>query len=238
MGAVFIIDNDLRVRDALAQELIAEGLVCEVFTSVETFFATHPAEPEGCVVVEYALPGLHGLEFQNRLNELGWQIPRVFLTGPADNEAALVALRGESTTLIQKPYRRAAMQVAIHESLEINRQQRRERARRDATKLRIDSLTPSERKVLRHLIDGELNKVIAQRLDMGLRTVARHRVNALRKLGAQSIPQVLQMLYAQTEGKPIDGILSPPLSLGANRRNTPSNRPNLPHDSDEADSDS
>ncbi len=218
MEAVYIIDDNPQLREALASDLSAEGLRCETFASMETFFAAHPTEPEGCVVVDYGLPGINGLALQERLNAMGWQIPRLFLTGPTDVEAVLVALRGETTTLIQKPYRAASIQAAIRESLEINRQQQRAKAARQATQHRIDSLTNSERKVLRHLIDGQQNKAIAHRLDMGLRTVVRHRINALRKLGTESIPKAVQLLFSHTDGKPIESILSPKQSPRASRR--------------------
>lgn len=186
-AVVSVVDDDPAVRDSIAMLVRTEGLAVRTFDSARSFLATwDPCEP-GCLVVDLRLPGLSGLDLQQRLAAEGDAPPIIFLTGYGTVPAAVRALKAGAIDFLEKPFDPAALLARIHEALA------RDRVRRSHTR-RFDVLTRREREILEQVKEGNTNKVIAANLGISVRTVELHRARGMRKIGIRSVAKLVQLM--------------------------------------------
>ena len=191
--AVFIVDDDEAVRDTLRFLLKSAGLASECFPSGDQFLADWSPAQEGCILLDIRMPGSSGLEVQKRLREKGCGLPIIFITGHGDIEMAVQAMHHGAFDFVQKPFRDQELLDRIHQALALQRERRDDLQQREQVLARYDSLTPREREVMKSVVQGHANKVIAFDLDLSQRTVEIHRARVMEKMEARSLADLVRM---------------------------------------------
>lgn len=190
---VRIVDDDDSLRDALRFVLETEGWRVVDYRSANDFFRGDAPSVRGCVVMDVRMPGLTGIEAQAVMNERGFSLPVIFLTGHGDIDMAVMALHEGAADFIQKPVDNERLLAVIastaFESLSA-------RARCSTAKARCAELTNRERDIARLVAEGLTNRLIGERLSIAVRTVEVHRASALRKLGVRTPEEVRAVLEA------------------------------------------
>jgi FixJ family two-component response regulator len=188
---VYVIDDDTAVRNALDGLLRSMGLTVESFGSSEEFLAHPKLNIPSCLILDVRLRGENGLEFQDSMARNGLRMPVVFVTGYGDIEMTVKAMKAGALDFLAKPYRDQDMLDAVSHALAKDRE--RLRAEQSVCSLRAayDSLTPREREVVGYVLAGLLNKQIASEMNVSEVTVKMHRGQAMKKLGARSVADLV-----------------------------------------------
>jgi len=179
---VFVVDDDDAVRTMVGRLIASVGLCVETYGTAEEFLAAYKPSRPGCLVLDVRMPGMSGLELQDKLaaNHIG--LPIVFLTGYGDVPMAVHCLQEGAVHFIEKPFREQALLDAVHKALEQDRQRREEQARRADARARLASLTDREQDVLRLVVAGKANKEIAAELGVSIKAIEAHRTRILSKM--------------------------------------------------------
>jgi RNA polymerase sigma factor (sigma-70 family) len=193
-ATVFIVDDDEAVRDSLALLIESVGLSASTFESASDFLAAYDPGTAGCLVLDVRLPGMSGLDLQQRLAAEGSDLPIVFITGHGDVPMAVRAMRRGAVDFLQKPFGDQDLLDRVQEALEQQSGLRAQLESKTAIAEKLASLTPRERQVLQLVVEGLANKVIANRLDLSQRTVEVHRANIMRKTSADSLAHLVRMV--------------------------------------------
>ena len=193
-ATIFVVDDDDAVRTSLRLLLKSVGLPVETFGAAQEFLDAFDAERAGCLVLDIRMPGMSGLELQQRLNEMHAITPIVFITGHGDVPMAVEAMQHGAVDFIQKPFRDQDLIDRINQALEKDRDNRAGLKERDAIRHRMQQLTPREREVLELVTQGKANKVIAGDLNVSQRTVEIHRARVMEKMGASSLAHLVRMV--------------------------------------------
>jgi FixJ family two-component response regulator len=193
-ATVFVVDDDDAVRTALRLLIKSVGLAVETFASAQEFLDAFDGDRPGCLVLDVRMPGMSGLELQQRLNEMNSITPVVFITGHGDVPMAVEAMQHGAVDFIQKPFRDQDLIDRINQALEKDHANRSGLKERDAIIARIETLTPREREVLHLVTSGKANKVIAGDLDVSQRTVEIHRARVMEKMNASSLAHLVRMV--------------------------------------------
>jgi FixJ family two-component response regulator len=196
---VFVVDDDSAVRDSLALLLRSVGLKGEAYSSAAEFLEAYDANRPGCLVLDVRMPGMSGLELQEKLEELHSTLPIIFLTAHGDVPMAVKAVKAGAVDFIQKPFRDQDLIDKIQHAIEEDARIRTKLADRQEILSRIESLTPREHEVMDMVVAGNANKVIAIDLGLSQRTVEIHRARVMRKMGADSVSQLVQMVIRVRE---------------------------------------
>lgn len=190
---VFVIDDDVAVRETLSSLFRSIGLRVELFGSTREFAQIKMPDAASCLVLDVRLPGLSGLDFQAELAKGEIGIPIIFMTGHGDVPMSVQAMKAGAIDFLTKPFRDQEMLDAVVRALEQD-QIRRERERAVVEiRVRLESLTAREREVMGFVVDGLMNKQIAPKLGVTEITVKVHRVNMMRKMKARSIVDLVGM---------------------------------------------
>ncbi|HEY4213450.1 MAG TPA: response regulator [Steroidobacteraceae bacterium] len=190
---VFVIDDNSGVRDSLCMLLEAAGFRVTALGSAARFLETYDPNLRGCLVLDVNMPGLTGLELQQRLNLRGATIPVLFMTGHADVSMAVEAMQQGASDFLQKPFRDTELLAAVRRALEKDRAIRSGMAAREVVLGRWETLTAREREVLGLVVTGKANKVMAGDLGVSQRTIEVHRARVMEKMGAASLAHLVQM---------------------------------------------
>jgi FixJ family two-component response regulator len=190
---VFIIDDDVAMRETLGSLFRSVGLRVELFGSAREFAQIKMPDAASCLVLDIRLPGVSGLDFQAELAAAGIRVPIIFMTGHGDIPMSVQAMKAGAVDFLTKPFRDQEMLDAVVRALE--RDQKRLDSEKVVTELRVrlDSLTSREREVIAFVVDGLLNKQIAAKLGVSEITVKVHRVNMMRKMKARSVIELVGM---------------------------------------------
>jgi FixJ family two-component response regulator len=190
---VLIVDDDPELRESLQALLRSVGLESKAMGSLPEFLKFGlPAGPT-CLVLDVRLPGRSGLDFQRELSAANLSLPIIFITGHGDVPMSVQAMKGGAIEFLTKPFRDQDLLDAIQLGLE------RDRARLDrerelgVLRERYDTLTPREREVMEHVVNGRINKQIAGDIGISEMTVKIHRGNVMRKMQAPSLPELARM---------------------------------------------
>ena len=190
---VFVVDDDIDVREGLRALLHSVSLACEVFPSTKEFLNRKPTDAVSCLVLDVRLPGPSGLDFQAELARAHIDIPIIFITGYGDIPMTVRAMKAGAVEFLTKPVREQDLLDAINVALERDRARRENDDRLRQLKTRFESLSDREREVLTLVIAGMLNKQIAGEMKLSEVTVKVHRHNLMKKLGAKSVPGLVRM---------------------------------------------
>jgi FixJ family two-component response regulator len=190
---VFLVDDDAAVLKGLRRLLASAGLDVVAFESPQDFLAGLDRDADGCVVLDYSMPGLNGLELQQALAARGSALPVIFLTGKGDIPTSVRAMKDGAVDFLTKPVDGEVLLAAVRGAIERNRSQSGERAERADIERRLATLTTREREVLRHVVAGLLNKQIAARLGTVEKTVKVHRARVMEKMQARSLAELVRL---------------------------------------------
>lgn len=172
------------------------GLEYEIFHSGDDFLSSYTNGRAGCLVLDIRMPGLGGLELQEKLLEMGSTLPIIFITGHGDVPMAVEAMQKGAVDFIQKPFRDQELLDRIGEALKTDRERRSEREKKAEVLDRVGKLTNREREVLDLVVTGKPNKVIAYELGVSQRTVEIHRARVMEKMQARSLADLVKMHLA------------------------------------------
>lgn len=189
---VFVVDDDRSVRDALEDLLASVGLGSMLFASSQEFLQAERPDAPACLVLDVRMPGLSGLDFQDELARQGLYIPIVFITAHGDIPMSVRAMKGGAIEFLTKPFRDQDLLDAIQQGIARDRIRRQEEAVRQDLRRRYASLNQGERAVMDLVIKGLLNKQIAGMLDVSEITVKVRRGRVMRKIGAQSLADLVR----------------------------------------------
>jgi|SRR5215468_3692836 len=192
-AVVLVIDDDASVREALCELFQSVGLRVEAFGSAAEFFKSKAADGPSCLVLDVRLPGLSGLDFQAELAKRNVQVPIIFITGHGDIPMSVRAMKAGAIEFLTKPFRDQDLLDAVQQALELARARRDQQKSLSELELRFKSLTAREQEVIRRVSAGLMNKQIAGELGVSEITVKVHRGNAMRKLGAKTLADLIKM---------------------------------------------
>lgn len=191
---VLVVDDDADARQSLEFLIRSVGLNIRSYASAADFLASPDVESAGCLVLDLRMPGMSGLELQERLNEMNVGIPIILLTAYAEVPIAVKAMKAGAIDVIQKPYSQQVLLDRIQQALAKDRATRqRLRDVKDARE-KLARLTDGERDVLERLRNGKSNKEIAIELGLTRRGIEARRANLMRKLEAESLADLLHMV--------------------------------------------
>jgi FixJ family two-component response regulator len=190
---VFVIDDDVSVRESLEDLLRSVGLEVKTFATSREFLQDKLPDAPGCIVLDVRLPGGSGLEFQKSLLTSKFQLPIIFISGHSDIPTSVRAMKSGAIEFLTKPLREQELLDAVQMGIERDRVRRQEATIVAELRKRLDSLTPREQEVLSLVIVGHPNKVIAAQLGLSEMTVKVHRSQITRKMRAKSQIELLRM---------------------------------------------
>jgi len=191
---VFLVDDDEAVRDALGLLMKSVALTSRSFASADEFLAEYDPDCPGCLVLDIRMPGMSGMELQQKLIEMRAILPIIFISGHGDIPMAVEALQRGAVDFIPKPFRDHELLSRINKALEDDRKNRDTLVEREEVEKRINKLTAREEQVLELVVQGKANKVIAGDLEVSQRTVEIHRARVMEKMKARSLAQLVRMV--------------------------------------------
>jgi FixJ family two-component response regulator len=190
---VFIVDDDSDVRESLQELLESVGLNSHSFGTAKEFLSSPRSDGPSCLILDVRLPGISGLDLQHELKRGKVSIPIIFLTAHADVPMSVKAMKSGAVEFLTKPFRHQDLLDAVQRSLTRDRIVREKQ--RDAAELRqrYNTLSVREREVMSLVVTGMLNKQIAAELGASEATVKMHRSQVMKKMLAQSLPELVRM---------------------------------------------
>jgi RNA polymerase sigma factor (sigma-70 family) len=193
---VFVVDDDGSTRELLAWLMKRNGLKAQVFADARSFLAAYQADMPGCLVVDLDMPGMSGLDLQQYLKQHGVLMPVIFLSGRADVSKAVRAVREGAVDFIEKPFDYRRVVALVDECLRRDAEARERQELRRTWAARIAQLTEREREVMELVVAGRMNREIAEKLDISIKTVEAHRARIMETLEVSSVAELVQATLA------------------------------------------
>jgi two-component system response regulator FixJ len=193
-GTVFVVDDDASFLRSVTRLLEAAGYAVKAYESAPQFIEELEPETRGCVLADLMMPELDGLELQTALAESRNPLPVVFLSAQGDIPTTVEAMRGGAEDFLTKLCPKEKLLEAVSRAMQRSRRERDERDHQQGLKDRFAALTPRELEVLQLVVQGKLNKQIADELSINERTVKLHRTNLTRRLHVQSVAELTRLV--------------------------------------------
>ncbi|MDB6179356.1 response regulator [Paracoccus sp. Z330] len=196
-STVFVVDDDPAVRTSLARALIMRGYMVETFGSARDFlddYETHFSG--GCLILDYGMPGMSGLELQDHLNRNGHNLPTIFITGHGGIPESVQAMKGGALDFLEKPFKQSDLMERVRAALDVAALNRTNAQAQIELQGRFERLTPRESEIVDHILanPGEISsKEIGRHLDISPRTVDHHRARILEKLNVASVVELIDL---------------------------------------------
>jgi FixJ family two-component response regulator len=197
---VYVVDDDESIRTLWRWLMESNGIAVQTFASAAEFIAENRPQGPACLVLDVRLPGMSGPQLQEYLMQRGVEIPIVFVSGHGDVPTAVHAIKSGAVDFIQKPFSYREMLSIIQKALQRDAESRSGRVRRTQVAARLGTLTERERDVLRRIIEGKANKVIADELAISVKTVEFHRSKVMEKMQAGSVAELVQLTLSAVAG--------------------------------------
>lgn len=193
-SVVHVIDDDEGVRSSLAFLLDCSEIATRTYESAVQFLKAVPTMEHGCIITDVRMPEMNGLELVAKLKAMGVADPVIVITGHADVPMAIQAMHAGVSDFIEKPFSDEAILIAVRAALAEQQSKGELERERDLFQHRLATLSGREREVMEGLIEGKANKVIAFDLDISARTVEVYRANAMTKMGARTLSELVRMV--------------------------------------------
>jgi FixJ family two-component response regulator len=206
---VFIVDDDVSVRESLELLIQNEGWQAETFASAQEFLDHPRAALPNCLILDVSLPGLNGLELQQRVAAERTDMPIIFITGHGDIPMTVRAMKAGAIEFLTKPFNDEALLNAIRQALQHSRLALNHEAEIRELRNRYVLLTPRERQVMALVVSGLLNKQIGGELGISEITVKAHRGQVMQKMKADSLASLVKMAAKLRSARPPDSDTTP-----------------------------
>ena len=193
---VFVVDDDPHVLKAIARLLASEGWTTQTYRSAREYLGQQAEDTPGCLVLDFLMPEMTGLDLQSELARLGHARPIVFLSGNGDIPASVRAMKSGAVDFLTKPVESKTLLDAVRRAIERDGSERESASQLRDLRERFSSLTARERQVLSGVVAGLLNKQIAGELGIVEKTVKVHRARVVAKMGARSTAELVRMMEA------------------------------------------
>lgn len=203
---VFIIDDDLSMRESLSDLFQSMRFDSQAFDSTAAFLAGADLERPGCILLDIRLPGINGLDFQAQLDRMGNRMPVIFMTGYGDIPMTVRAMKAGAIDFLTKPFKEQDILDAVASALKQDAERRSRMAQNSAVAALAETLTPREREVMDAVVKGLMNKQIAFDLGISEVTVKLHRGNVMRKMACRSVADLVR------KAELLDPAKAPPVS--------------------------
>jgi two-component system CheB/CheR fusion protein len=190
---VYIVDDDLHVRDAIRAVIIEDGRIAEAYANSEAFLAAYRPGHQGCLLIDANLPGMSGLGLLQHLRAAGDRLPAIMITGNSDVAMAVDAMKAGADDFIEKPIGHEELLDCIDKALERSRDATKRAAWHDDAAGHIADLTPRQRQIMAMVLDGHPSKNIAADLGISQRTVENHRASIMKRTGSPSLPALARL---------------------------------------------
>lgn len=197
---VYVVDDDAGVRRALTRLLSEAGIAVRGFATACEFLQQHDPCVHGCALLDLRLPDLDGLSVQHALLEQGCCRPVIFMSGYGEVGASVRAMKAGAADFLVKPFDEQELLLAVNAAMERDRHARSVAHQLGTIRARLATLTPREEEVMRHVVDGRLNKQIASDLGIAEKTIKVHRARAMEKMGAKSLAHLVRQAVEVTLG--------------------------------------
>jgi two-component system response regulator FixJ len=195
----YVVDDDESICTLWRWLMESNGIAVQTFATAAEFIENYRPDGPACLVLDVHLPGMSGLQLQEYLTQKGIEIPIVFVTGHGDVPTAVSAIKGGAVDFIEKPFSYRDVLAIIKRAFERDLESRRRRAQQAHIAERLATLTDREAEVMRRVVEGKLNKVIAGELDISVKTVEFHRARVMEKMGVGSVAALVQLLVHRNE---------------------------------------
>ena len=200
-GIVYVLDDEQEMVKALTRLLRARRFEVRGYTSVHDFLEAGRPEINACLILDVAMPGLDGLQVQEHLTHQGILIPIIFLTGRGNIPTSVRAIKAGATDFLTKPVDAAVLVGAVRSALQIAESRRQTALEIEALAGRLASLTQRQREVMEQIVAGRLNKEIAFDLGTSEQNIKQHRMQIMRKMGVDSLAQLVRVAARLGIGK-------------------------------------
>lgn len=197
----YVVDDDESIRTLWRWLMESNGIAVQTFATAAAFIAAYRREDPGCLLLDVRLPGMSGLELQAYLRERAIEIPIVFVSGHGNVPTAVSAIKGGAVDFIEKPFGYREVLAIIAKAFERDAEVRDRRARCTRLSASYASLSEREREVMTRVVDGKLNKVIAEELGISIKTVEFHRAHVMDKMGVASVAELVQRMLQLGEDR-------------------------------------
>jgi FixJ family two-component response regulator len=192
-SVVFVVDDDPSIRSLLSKLIRSIGLRVEAFASSGEFLSQPPPAGPACLVLDVRMPGLSGLDLQERLAQLGLDIPIIFITGFGNVPQSVRAMKAGAVDFLQKPFENQTLLDAVNRALERDRTARLRHEEIHEIEARLATLTPREYEVFNLVATGLANKQVADELGLSEKTVKIHRGHVMQKVEARTFADLVRM---------------------------------------------
>jgi FixJ family two-component response regulator len=190
---ITVVDDDASVREALSSLFRSVGYKVQLFGSTAEFMAAQRADGNSCLVLDIRLPGVSGLDLQTHLNRAQIPIPVIFMTGHGDIPMSVRAMKAGAIDFLAKPFRDQDMLDAVANALEADRKRRASDGSVAAVRAAFETLTSREREIMTFVTAGLMNKQVAGNLGLSEITVKIHRASVMKKMGCQTLADLVRM---------------------------------------------
>jgi FixJ family two-component response regulator len=191
---VYVVDDDVSVREALASLIESVALNVECFASTHEFLRRRNRDAPSCLVLDVRMPGLSGLDLQRELARMGQAIPIVFISAHGDIPMVVRAMKAGAVEFLAKPFRDEDLLDAIRQALDRDRAARARHAKLAGITSRYAQLTTRQRQIAAKIVEGRLNKQIAAELELSEHTVKIHRRRIMEKMGAVNVASFVHIM--------------------------------------------
>lgn len=193
---VYVVDDDESIRVSLSRALKRNGFDVATFASAQAFLDGYERGAPGCLILDYGMPEVSGLDLQDHLNANGYTIPVIFITGHGGIPESVRAIKGGAVDFLEKPFRQEVLVDRIHAALSLDAAARRGENAAAAARARLANLTEREREIaeiiVRHPAEAS-SKFVARTLDISPRTVDHHRARILEKMAVKSVAELVDL---------------------------------------------